>query len=113
MHRRGHHRAVVNGAALAQQGELEVRIAAALAHARATAVDGDRAAHDEIDVRNVTQAYVHADTRCALDRRRPPRRLGDSCGVEKQERLVVRQSRHRHVEEFAGLERSGPHRRLG
>jgi hypothetical protein len=53
--RRDDRRGVVDQPGLDQQPQLEVGVAAALADAHASAVDGDRTAYDEVDVPEVLE----------------------------------------------------------
>src|SRR3954451_1920127 len=96
-------RRVVDQSRLDQQPELEVGVAAALADAHARAIDGDRAADDEIDVAEVLDARGRAFGQRLIYRR---------IARDANERFVPGQTRHGHVQRLAVATGATPHRQL-
>ena len=97
VHGRRHHRVVVDLAGVDQDSVLEVVVAAALADPGAAEVDRDRAAEDEVDLRQLVVGVQPAVLERTLDRRCLFHRLfGQVLGVEHAEGVGVAQARHRH-----------------
>ena len=98
------------------QRELEIAVAAALAHASAAAVHRDAAGDDQVDVRQIARRDRHAERRGARDRGGPGEAATQPPGIEVQEAARLGQSRHRHVDVLALAKRAeanGPLRRVG
>ena len=111
VHGRDHHRARVDESGGRRDRELEVAEPAALAEARAALVDCDAAGHHEIHRSERIDVNPLRSAR-ALDAARGARVVGETIGVEEEERVALGQPRHGHVDDLAVDQRSLPHRPL-
>jgi AAA ATPase-like protein len=95
----------VDLARLDEDPVLEVVVAAAFADPGAAEVDGDGAAEDEVDLRQVIEGDDAAVLQGALDRGRLlDRFFGELLRVEDAEGVGVAQARHRHDHRLAFFE---------
>jgi len=79
-------------------------------------VDGHTARDDQVDGFELADVDRARAAPRALDRARLPRVVGEVVGIEEEERIGLGESRHRHVDDFAVLQRArahGPLRRVG